>query len=495
VEKLALPNGSAITNLYDENSRLLGTWLKTSGGTLLDAATYGYNAGYQRTTYTNAVGTNVAYAYDLIGQLTAATSSISSENRGYDYDAAWNLNVLTNHAVTTDFNVNDKNELSSIGSDGFTYDADGNMTGQDSIVYTYDDEDRLEEVTAGETKTTFVYDGLSRLREQLQWVESSGGGDGDGLRAGVTPDTGGGTTWAPAGGIYYIYDGYRVIQERTTNNIPSVSYTRGNDLSGTLERAGGVGGLLARSGDFASGNFTNHNYYHADGFGNVTYLETAGQGLAASYRYDPFGNTLTSSGSLATANSYQFSSKEYVSSAGFYNYGYRFYSPAWQRWLNRDPIQENGGINLYSYVLNNPIILIDPEGLQEGDEGNGEEDFEGWLCGINRIGPRQRVVPPDRDPRSNKYITGNKGNLGPTQIEDDNDLSNIHKEWNHLEPYEFPVPPNSSPFQFPPIPPPVSPGNQCSTCVINNPPPIKNRPPYNPPRWVSAAIWQSVARN
>ena len=45
----------------------------------------------------------------------------------------------------------------------------------------------------------------------------------------------------------YIYDGNRVIQERDVNNTPTVTYTRGPDLSGTMEGAGGIGGLLARS--------------------------------------------------------------------------------------------------------------------------------------------------------------------------------------------------------------------------------------------------------
>lgn len=40
-----------------------------------------------------------------------------------------------------------------------------------------------------------------------------------------------------------------------------------------------------------------------------------------------------------------------------------FYSPDTGRWLNRDPIQEDGGLNLYRYVANNPINEIDPLGL------------------------------------------------------------------------------------------------------------------------------------
>jgi hypothetical protein len=65
------------------------------------------------------------------------------------------------------------------------------------------------------------------------------------------------------------------------NNIPTVSYTRGHDLSGSLEGAGGIGGLLARSHGYSGGSWDTHNCYHADGGGNITYLMTGAQGLAA----------------------------------------------------------------------------------------------------------------------------------------------------------------------------------------------------------------------
>jgi hypothetical protein len=40
-----------------------------------------------------------------------------------------------------------------------------------------------------------------------------------------------------------------------------------------------------------------------------------------------------------------------------------YYDPAIQRWTNRDPIQEEGGLNFYSYVKNNPTLSIDAFGL------------------------------------------------------------------------------------------------------------------------------------
>jgi RHS repeat-associated protein len=149
-----------------------------------------------------------------------------------------------------------------------------------------------------------------------------------------------------------IYDGKVVVQERDRNDNPLVSYTRGVDLSGTMQGAGGIGGLLARTD--ANGS----TYYHADGNGNVTALVNGSGTLVASYLYDPYGNMLGMWGALAPVNTYRYSSKEIDWQSGLYYYGYRYYEPNLQRWINRDPIQENGGLNLYEYVANNPINRI-----------------------------------------------------------------------------------------------------------------------------------------
>jgi RHS repeat-associated protein len=98
------------------------------------------------------------------------------------------------------------------------------------------------------------------------------------------------------------------------------------------------------------------------------YLVNSSQTQAAAYWYDPFGNLIGSSGSLATANVYRFSSKESHLADSFgspplYYYGYRFYDPSLQRWINRDPIGEIGGINLYRFVQNSPVAHTDAYGL------------------------------------------------------------------------------------------------------------------------------------
>src|SRR5207245_1144896 len=112
IKRQLLPNLSIITNNYDSVARQLGTWLRTSAGLALDTNTYGYNSASQRTTFTNAAAT-YQYTYDNIGQLKISDSSVDTEDLGYFYDAAWNLNRRTNNGVVGTFTVDNKNELTN----------------------------------------------------------------------------------------------------------------------------------------------------------------------------------------------------------------------------------------------------------------------------------------------------------------------------------------------------------------------------------------------
>jgi len=147
------------------------------------------------------------------------------------------------------------------------------------------------------------------------------------------------------------------VQERNAVNQPDVTFTRGLDLSKSTSGAGGIGGLLARY-DHTSVRGT---LYHCDLGGNITALFSSNQ-VWARYSYDPYGNMQGSVGPLAEANRYRFSSKELHGNSGLIYYGYRFYDPNLQRWVNRDPIQERGGIHLYEFAKNSPIRFVDTDG-------------------------------------------------------------------------------------------------------------------------------------
>jgi len=189
--------------------------------------------------------------------------SVDDEDHGYAYDAGWNLSYRTNNGSLEAFTVDGKNQLTNYSSAGEnSFDANGNLTNYNygATIFLHDDENRMisaEDVDKHKWATEFFYDGLWRLRARLEYNLTN-------------------SAWELAGQTRYVYDGWRVIQERDGDNTPRVSYTRGNDLSRSLEGAGGIAGLLARTDTDGS------TFYHTDGNGNVTYLVDGSQALAAS---------------------------------------------------------------------------------------------------------------------------------------------------------------------------------------------------------------------
>lgn len=87
---------------------------------------------------------------------------------------------------------------------------------------------------------------------------------------------------------------------------------------------------------------------------------------------DAYGTCTTSADS--TAGFFRFSSKYTDQETGLVYYGYRYYSPGMGRWLNRDPIGEWGGLNLFVALLNSPINTVDAYGkrisVTFGNEGD-----------------------------------------------------------------------------------------------------------------------------
>jgi RHS repeat-associated protein len=109
--------------------------------------------------------------------------------------------------------------------------------------------------------------------------------------------------------------------------------------------------------------------YLYDGKGNVTAVIDSNQNPVATYAYDEFGKVASKTGTLDQP--FQFSTKFFDNETGLNYYGYRFYSAALGRWINRDPLEEEGGINLYAFVENDPINLVDFWGLQDRTPASG----------------------------------------------------------------------------------------------------------------------------
>ncbi len=121
--------------------------------------------------------------------------------------------------------------------------------------------------------------------------------------------------------------------------------------------------------------------YLYDGKGNVISVIDSSQSPVAGYHYDAFGKLMAESGTLDQP--FMFSTKRYDAGTGLSYYGYRHYSAVIGRWITRDPIGEAGGINLYGFVQNDPVNMIDPFGLapiiSTRPQGNQDSEWGGWI--------------------------------------------------------------------------------------------------------------------
>lgn len=279
------------------------------------------------------------YDYDARGQLVDADAG-SGYDFSYSYDAAGNrLSAAANGSITG-YTPNSLNQYSAVsGSGAPAYDANGSLTGLNGKQYVWDNENRLSAVSDGTRRTESGYDGLSRRIKRQEYNKTT------------LTDT-----------VYYVYDGNLPVLELGPGGTKLRSYTRGLDLTQSLDAAGCVGSLLAMTIHDASVGSVGSYTYGYGGNGNVTVLLDSSDTVVASYAYDPFGGVLASGGALASANPYQFSTKEYEADWSLNYYLYRFYSPELGRFINQDPIGLAGGLNWFAYANGNPISMVDPSG-------------------------------------------------------------------------------------------------------------------------------------
>ena len=116
---------------------------------------------------------------------------------------------------------------------------------------------------------------------------------------------------------------------------------------------------------------TKRHYVAYDGNGNVGALVDSTDGTwSARYEYGPFGEPIRVSGTMGEENPFRFSTKYEDPESDLLYYGYRFYNADLGRWINRDPIGEEGGDNLYGAFYNDPVIEVDPLGLSTCKESD-----------------------------------------------------------------------------------------------------------------------------
>jgi RHS repeat-associated protein len=332
---LTLANGNELSHSVVRDAcrrQLVAAVTNACNGNTINQYNYTFDA-VNRPTARNSD----SFGYNHRSEVTSAV--IDPHTASYVYDAIGNQRSNTIDFVNTEYTANNLNQYTSIlGASAplcdLSYDLDGNMLTNGVWSYTWDSANRLRTVASnGVLLVENRYDALSRRVQK------------------ITSDA----------THTYFYDGWNLLEERiahTDGTSEVISYIWGKDLSGKLQGAGGVGGLLAVS---LNGALYLPLY---DNYGNITAYADENGTTVALYTYDAFGRTISSTGLLADIFRHRFSTKYYDIETGLYYYGYRFYAPELMRWINRDPMEEKHDIVLYGFTMNNPISTYDMLGLR-----------------------------------------------------------------------------------------------------------------------------------
>lgn len=260
------------------------------------------------------------YSYDAVDRLLSATEGTDvsppsgQPKHAYRYDAASNLLSLTTNGVVKSVAYTSTN---SIASD--EVDANGSPTRTASgWTYRWDAANRLISAVNGAAESRFTYDGNSRL---VRIVDLE--------RAAVVRDRS------------FLWCGLQRCTERDNRRGGSPVVKRFFDQ-----------GVVADGVQL---------HYVSDQLGSVRQLVDRQGQVQAQYAFAPYGERSRISGSAVS--DVGFAGLLRHESTGLDFAVFRGYDSRSGRWLNRDPIQETGGLNLYYYSAGNPVRLYDRLGL------------------------------------------------------------------------------------------------------------------------------------
>jgi RHS repeat-associated protein len=275
--------------------------------------------------------------------MKAAGNRSSEKSRGkikqytYGYDSASNRTSELVTTTTTTSSPNNVNEIVSQSggtSRTLTYDLDGSMINDGrSRTFEWDGANRLVAInyTGTSNRTELSYDGLNRVAKIVE-------------KTGSTINSTRKIVWC----------GTEMCEYRDAND------------SLTLRL-------------YPQGQYSNKAYFYTrDHLGSIREMLSNTESVVGRYDYDPYGRSTTVVSS--TLPDFNFTGFYRHSPSGLDLAVRRAYDPDLGRWLSRDPLpnsETSQGPNLYSYVQNNPIRGMDPEGT---DTNLNNEDYL-WATG------------------------------------------------------------------------------------------------------------------
>lgn len=249
----------------------------------------------------------------------------------YEYDANNNIQKRSENDVVDIFAYDALNRIkeSSVFNEAYTYDKLGNrltLRSEQSLETpsmnnTFDDQNRLIQVTTEDKSVQYMYNGDGHLVERVE----------NGVRS------------------RYYYDGSQIIAEAKIVNgqpVHKATYIRGNELEAI---------------DYADGS---RAYVLTNGHGDITELQNGSGQTLNRYSYDLWGNILSQQEQVH--NPFRYSGEYWDDTTKLQYLRARWYDPSVGRFLNEDTYEGelNNPLsqNLYTYVHNNPLIYIDPSG-------------------------------------------------------------------------------------------------------------------------------------
>ncbi|WP_066263437.1 RHS repeat-associated core domain-containing protein [Hydrogenophaga flava] len=329
--------------------------------------------GYQNLTRLQVLNPAQATVFDLqneFGKLADVTrSTFDGASRDYTKDDAGRL-VRVEHpllsgrgeAFTLDAN-NNRVTHSRTGTLAWQYDNVGQLTqrpaeGGGSITYTYDAAGNLSSEThsaiAGAAGVKrFTWDALNRLSEVRD------GADQLIARYIYDPFDRRIRKETPAGTTHYLHSDWGLLAEANAAGQVQVSY------GWNPQRSNSDSPLYARIPDPANAGASRYVYYHNDQLGTPQRITDKAGNVVWAGEYDAFGKATVSTSAdpnLAMVNQLRFPGQYFDAETGLHYNDRRYYDPATGRYLSRDPIGFEGGINLYAYAGAAPHRFTDPTG-------------------------------------------------------------------------------------------------------------------------------------
>lgn len=332
VTQLTYPGNKTVSYTYDALNRIETVTIDW----LSQTATYIYDDAGRLTYMTQFNGTVTEYTYDNSERLTDLenrTAAAGSVIAGYHFTLDDNGNrIQTNQDVPLALDVNaialslaynsQRNRLVSTSLDTFSYDDEGQISSKSADSFAFDSQHRLTAISGSQT-CQYAYNGSGK---RLQATRN-------------------GTV------TRYIYDAQgNLIAEADGTDTMTRYYIYG-------------AGLLAMA------TSSNNLYcYHFDATGHTVALTDGSASTVNAYNYTPFGTLANSTEIIEQPFTFVGEHGVMAEPNGWLYMRARYFDPNVGRFVSEDPIGFDGGdVNLYAYVLNNPIIGVDPMGMAVGD--------------------------------------------------------------------------------------------------------------------------------